>query len=403
MYRKEVIPPADVRWVYLRGDDVLDHLSLLYPGSICPDLTGGYLRTIPLAKLVRDDFIEVNIYTTDENKKYHGQIDGINIIQDKKFNGSLDKFVYYFNGLFSNNFNLKVPECALDNIDDTLFQLEGPYFYNFIKKTNIDRFILDEHNIYWELQEFPSSDPKELVYNTISGARNKKIELEALNAADHVLVCSKRDKQLILAHLPHIVDKITVIPNCVFASEYSQYIMDASVKNRDNEPCSVLFVGSLSYAPNIDAVRIICSRIAPVFGDEVQFLIVGKNPPDIPRPSNVNFVGYVDDVKEYIMKSDICIAPLRYGSGTRLKILEYMAMGKPIVSTSKGAEGIDYTENKDIIIEDDLDAFSEKIRILLDDRRLRINLGKNAMDLIQQKYDWEIYRKTLHEVYEACR
>ncbi len=133
---------------------------------------------------------------------------------------------------------------------------------------------------------------------------------------------------------------------------------------------------------------------------KLQFYIVGKNPPNIPKPSNVTFLGYVENTKEFIMKSDICIAPLRYGSGTRLKILEYMAMGKPIISTSKGAEGIDYTENKNIIIEDDFDAFSEKIRIVLDDKRLRDDLGKNAMDLIKQKYNWEIYRKTLHNVYK---
>lgn len=378
------------------------NLHLLYPASLYPHTAGGSLRSLPLAKLALDCFEDVTIFATDEKIRYEGHIDGVHIVQAIKFNSYLEKLQYFTEGLFSRNFSLKVPKTALYNKNSSIFQLEGPYFYNFLKKQGINKFILDEHNIYWELLKFPSTNPKEILYNKIACSRDNKIEVDALNAASHILVCSERDKQLIIAQIPYIADKITVIPNCVFARDYSEYMMHSPIKDEGNNPISVLFVGSLSYAPNIDAVRIVCSQIAPSFGDEVQFHIVGKNPPNIPKPSNVTFMGYVDDIKECILKSDICIAPLRYGSGTRFKILEYMAMGKPVISTSKGAEGIDYTNDKNILIEDDLDAFSEKIRILLDDKKMRDNIGKNAMDLIKQKYDWEIYRKTLHAVYESC-
>lgn len=160
-------------------------------------------------------------------------------------------------------------------------------------------------------------------------------------------------------------------------------MLDNERRKRGNAAFYVLFVGLLTYAPNVDALYTICNKIAPNFGNDVKFL------------------GYVDDVKKYILESDICMAPLRYGSGTRFKILEYMAMGKPVISTAKGVEGVDYIPNKDVIIEDNIDAFSERIQELLEDKRKREDIGENAMELIKQKYDWKIYQKTLHGIYDA--
>ena len=78
-----------------------------------------------------------------------------------------------------------------------------------------------------------------------------------------------------------------------------------------------------------------------------------------------------------------------------------MAMGKPVISTAKGVEGIDCTPNKDVIIEDNIEAFSERIEELLEDKKKMDDIGKNAMELIKQKYDWKIYKKTLQSVYDA--
>lgn len=117
-------------------------------------------------------------------------------------------------------------------------------------------------------------------------------------------------------------------------------------------------------------------------------------------PDNVLIMGYVDDIKREILNSDLCIAPLEHGSGTRLKILEYFAMGKPVISTSKGAEGIEYTPRKDIIIEDDIHKYPQIIETLIDDEKEKGRLGRNAKTLIKDKYDWKIYEKPLFKVYE---
>ena len=159
----------------------------------------------------------------------------------------------------------------------------------------------------------------------------------------------------------------------------------------------------MSYFPNSDAVQLICTKIAPKLDDKIRFIIIGKEPPTIRKPKNVDFLGYVDDVKRYIRKSDICIAPLRYGSGTRLKILEYMALGKPVISTSKGAEGLEYINSVNMIIEDNIDSFPERILELIEKKSKRDEIGKNARQLIEEKYDWDIYKEKLVRIYEEIQ
>jgi glycosyltransferase involved in cell wall biosynthesis len=101
--------------------------------------------------------------------------------------------------------------------------------------------------------------------------------------------------------------------------------------------------------------------------------------------------------------ADICIAPICSGSGTRLKILEYMAMGKPVISTSKGAEGIDYTHGLNIVIEDEIERYPEIIHQLVADETRCSDLGRNALKLVREKYDWQIYRKSLEKIYQDMR
>lgn len=379
-----------------------DDLCILCPDPVYSQQSGGVLRTYNIAKLGSNIFCKVSILAVDEKVIYGGEKDGINIIQSKKYKNRFDKLKYYLEGAFSSNFSLRSPDLSPYINGKTLFQIEGPYFYNTLKKNNIANYILNEHNVYWEFSNFPTFGIKNFVYYKQTFKRNKKLEIQALRDAAHVLVCSERDAQLLIREVPAVKNKFTVIPNCINFEDYKMFLEDYSKVPEEYKKTVILFIGNLLYPPNYDAVSIICSQIAPDFGEDVEFVIVGKNPPNLPKPSNVTFMGYVDDIKESIQNSEICIAPLRYGSGTRLKILEYMAMGKPVISTSKGAEGINFTNNKNIIIEDDIDAFSEKIQILLDDKKMRDNLGKNAQDLIKREYDWEIYRKTLHDVYESC-
>lgn len=374
-------------------------LRILYPDQIYPEnITGGFLRMFNLAKLASKEY-KTYIFGISGNV-HEFEIDEISLIQEKKYKNLLHKFKHYFNGLFSEDYSLMNSERPFNEYDfkNTIFHIEGPLVYNLIKKHKIEKFVLDQQNVYWEFSQFPSFDIKSRIYTKLASGRDKRLEIKAINAANHILACSERDKEIMSKEIPSSEDKITVVPNCINFDEYGNYVYKPK---RYVKEFKVLFVGSLSYGPNIDAVNNILTTIAPNFDENVTFMIAGNNPPNLKnKPNNVKFLGFVKDLKKLINESDICIAPLNYGSGTRLKILEYMAMGKPVISTSKGAEGIDYDNNKDIIIEDNISNFHRKISDLLNDERQCMKIGKLARKLIKSRYDWQIYQKTLINIYE---
>ena len=379
----------------------MDELRILCTDPVYPHQTGSFLRTFNIARLASEKFNRTTIFSTDDRIEYSGNREGVNFIQIKKYSNFLDQAAYLSRGLFSHKFFLKSSPKAFEHVENSIFQLEVPYYYHLIKRHHIDRFILDEHNVCWEIFSFPGNNLKYQIFNALTHERNKQIEIRALQEAAQILVCSGRDKEVFLRELPSIRDKITVIPNCVNFPEYEGYSRAmGSIQSGEDIP-RILFMGTYEYPPNIDAVYTICSTIAPEVYADVKFLIIGKNPPAISHPENVEFLGYVEDIKNFIASSDICIAPLRYGSGSRLKILEYMALGKPVITTTKGAEGIECTSGHDIIIEDDFKAYPEVIRDLLEDEVLRRELGDHARKLIRTRYDWRIYRDALHGIYEA--
>jgi glycosyltransferase involved in cell wall biosynthesis len=137
---------------------------------------------------------------------------------------------------------------------------------------------------------------------------------------------------------------------------------------------------------------------------QVSFTIIGRNPPDRiiqleSLDSSVSVTGTVKDIRPFVAESQVAVVPLRMGSGTRLKILEAMAMRKPVVSTSIGAEGLDVTNDKDILIADNPKEFATKVIELLTDEGLRTRIVNNAFNLIRKEYDIGVVKEKLREVF----
>jgi glycosyltransferase involved in cell wall biosynthesis len=329
---------------------------------------------------------------------YEGTIDGVPVIQEKEFHTNGERIRYYFHALTARELVIPYTERAFISAEDSLFQIEDPLFYPLLKKNRISRFILDEHNANWEMYDFAHPDLKKRIYAKVASHRDKENEKLALLHATHILCCSIRDRDILVLEVPEIEDRITIIPNCVNFHEYESPPFSSPEPRKNSKKGQILFVGLMAYAPNVEAARFICEIIAPRTL-RCEFIIAGKNPPKLACPENVMFPGYVDDIKSVIASADICIAPIRSGSGTRIKILEYMAMGKPVITTSKGAEGIEYTDGLNIIIEDRIENYPEIIRHLLDDEKKRLALGREGRKLITEKYDWEMYRKRLEKIY----
>jgi glycosyltransferase involved in cell wall biosynthesis len=146
---------------------------------------------------------------------------------------------------------------------------------------------------------------------------------------------------------------------------------------------------------NYDAMGFFLGDILPLIKKErpeVVLRITGKTAgvplEQLPNVDDVIFTGYLDDVRPSVAQSWVSVVPLRVGGGTRLKILEAMALGTPVVSTSKGAEGLDVTLGENILIADTPSGFADATLHLLEDHGLRARLSENGRSLVRTRYDW---------------
>jgi glycosyltransferase involved in cell wall biosynthesis len=162
------------------------------------------------------------------------------------------------------------------------------------------------------------------------------------------------------------------------------------------KPNSLVFTGSMDWAPNEDGILYFAEKILPLIKAEIPDLtlsIVGRSPSAkikalAQNDQSVFVTGRVDDIRPHIQRGSVYIVPLRIGSGTRLKIFEAMAMGKPIISTTLGAEGLPITHGRDIMLADEPKTFAQKTIDLLKDNAERERLGQSARKLVEEKYSW---------------
>jgi len=217
------------------------------------------------------------------------------------------------------------------------------------------------------------------------------LERIAYRYATLILTVSETEKASLTSYGVGITP-IDIVPNGVDTNVFAKAIVKTDVKDRYGlrDSSTIIFVGNMEYLPNMEALKLIETRIAPVVRglSKTKFLIVGRSPSK--KVSNgIIFTGVVDNVAEYLAASDVAIAPLLHGSGTRLKILEYFSSGLAVVSTSVGVEGLDVKNGIHAIVEDDIDAFALRIMELLNDKELSMRLGGAAKSLVNEKYDWK--------------
>jgi MoaA/NifB/PqqE/SkfB family radical SAM enzyme/glycosyltransferase involved in cell wall biosynthesis len=238
-----------------------------------------------------------------------------------------------------------------------------------------------QHNVEWDrLTEFGHTTD-----------RVRSVELSALSLVQHVIAVSDLDRQrMVSAGLD--ASRVTVIPHGVEVGVF-QTANGAGIRARYGiDPAAPLlfFHGTLHYWPNTEAVRWIVLELLPRLLPEMpklRVLICGMNPPLYYTHAAVIFAGPVPDLAAHVVAADLCLCPITAGGGTRMKLLEYMAAGRPIVSTTKGAEGIAYTDGQHLCIADGADAFAEAARALLHDRPRAQRLGAAAARFAA-RYDW---------------
>jgi sugar transferase (PEP-CTERM/EpsH1 system associated) len=169
---------------------------------------------------------------------------------------------------------------------------------------------------------------------------------------------------------------------------------------------SILFVGTMGYPPNVDAMRWFCDEILPritLHIPDAHLTIVGRAPnlmiQKLGTRPNVTVTGRVEDVQPYYQRAQVVIVPLRAGGGTRLKILEAMACGRAVVSTTMGCEGLDVRTEDNILVADTPNELADCAVRLLQDRTQREMLAHNARRLVEERYDWNLIGDKLMRMY----
>lgn len=248
--------------------------------------------------------------------------------------------------------------------------------------------VLFQHNVessLWRRMASTEVNPIKKLAFKIESAKMTSYERAALRRFHHVIAVSEHDREQMLRMDSSC--EITVVPTGVDTRKFS--VAPPSTTN----PPRVVFTGSMDWEPNIDAVEYFCQRIWPGVLQEFPnaiFQIVGRNPHGkVQRmvSESVQVTGTVPSVAEYLRDASVVVVPLRIGGGTRLKIFEAMAMGKALVSTSIGAEGLEVQNGRDLILADDAAAFAQAIRVLLRDAGMRRGYEQAAVQLASQQ-DW---------------
>ena len=262
--------------------------------------------------------------------------------------------------------------------------------------------VLFQHNVVSEIWSRHAANAsnwtRKIVYR-LEYSRMMRYEQATVRRFHHVIAVSDHDKKLMSRWVEP--ERITVVPTGVNIEEF------CPVESHGQEKALVVFVGAMDWEPNIDAAEHFCADIWPLILAKVpkaRFRIVGRSPhrrvKDLANVS-IEVTGRVSSVVEHLREAAVVVVPLRVGGGTRLKIYEAMAVGKALVSTTIGAEGLDVHDGKDVILADSPVDFAESVVTLLNNLEARQRQGEAAA-ILAKKYGWPLiadkFSETLRRV-----
>ena len=296
----------------------------------------------------------------------------------------------------------------LKNGDYDLLMVEFSQMGYYKLDTDVPSFV-DQHNVEYEIMHRTFQTEKNPLRKLLAYSEWKKYHTQEIENCDKFSACltsSKRDAEILQQRSPSM--NCHVIPNGVDSTFFAPKSNDTD-KSQINKNM-VLFTGTISYYPNTEGILWFYQSIWPIIKNknpDAVFCIAGKSPPPEVQKlaqldTSVQVTGMVDDMRDYYNMASVVVVPLRVGGGTRLKILEGMSMAKAIVSTSVGAEGIEHSNDENILLRDSPEEFADAVVSLMknDDARLKIEQG--GRKLVESKYDWQAVGSKLCKVFESA-
>ena len=260
--------------------------------------------------------------------------------------------------------------------------------------------LIDEHNIEYELFKRVGDgerSPARRLFNVAEYLRFRRFEQEWWRRADGCVVTSDREVATVLEHAP--LTPVAVVPNGVDLAYFEPSLAQP-------EPETVVFNGLLRYRPNLDAANYLVDDVWPLVlqkHPEARLTIVGQGSDrDIRRlrRPGVMVTGRVPDLRPYLARAAVVAVPIRMGGGTRLKVVEALAMAKAVVSTPVGCEGLNVRDREHLWIADDPAGFASAVSALFQDQAAARRLGSAGRAVMEAEYSWDAAGARLEELYQ---
>ena len=359
--------------------------------------------------------------------------ENVTVLQPSRYKDSINDTltdVYYFRVSFKNRTFGTITDINVDFIMKfakiiqrqkiDIVQVSSPYgviaskLVTKLLRKNVP-IIYDAHNVQLDIAQCSLNDPKatcvEKMFALVYMPLQERI---AVKCADHIIAVSHEDKMRFIEKYGIDERKVTVIPSGVNIIDLAILKDKNGIKEElgiDENKLVIISHGSYFHPPNREAIGLIKNYLAPEImkvDKDVVFVIAGFDVP-IFEEDNIKSVGFIEEIYSLIHAADMAIAPILCGGGTRLKILDYMGVGLPIVTTKKGIEGINAKNGEEVVIVDGVNAkFIDDIKYLLNNERERGRIGANARRLAEEEYDWDkiggkldgVYRKILMECHK---
>jgi glycosyltransferase involved in cell wall biosynthesis len=286
--------------------------------------------------------------------------------------------------------------------DSDFIQIEAPWQFEYAYKNKPEDtpIVLVEHNVEFDLLEQSVSSKSILIKKLLRIAKEK--ERYAVESADAIFAMSQEDMDRLTEEFNVTKTKVHIIPNGVDVSKF--YPSPKEEQERMKEKIGlgkkkvILFTGWIHH-PNFEAVEEILKISDKIKNKDIIFLVAGRVGDSFENRENVLFTGYVEGIMNYFKAADIAINPMMSGSGTNLKMLEYLASGIATITTKIGARGLDVENEKDLIISK-IEDFPIHINNLLNDDDLCTILRESGRKLVEEKYDWKKIAEKQIRVYE---
>ena len=268
---------------------------------------------------------------------------------------------------------------------------------------DMSKAVLFQHNVesmIWQRHAEHAPDLLRRVYFKSQAARMLRCERKFCRAAAGVIAVSEQDAGVFRQRFG--VEHVTAVPTGVDTDYFE-------APGHSESTGDIVFCGAMDWLPNVDGIGWFSTEVLPIIRKRrpaCRVTLAGRSPaPEVKALASdpqIRVTGTVADIRPFLWGSEIALVPLRIGGGTRLKIYEAMAAGVPVVSTTVGAEGLDVTHGRDILLADTAETFAEACLLLLESAEARQRIAGAALELVRTRFSWEKVTQRFEGILQAA-